>query len=184
MNRKLAALILALVSQPVFAQNITQEVDRFSGQTKLDYTNPRKAVLGVAIVTIFARVGGKTPINGVRFTIALPPKGRYGRQDMPYVGCRKIEWLVDGNPLELGMVDYNYVPIDHGRVDVLTQEVSKEALAKIGAASIVEYRLCGVTQGQLDATDISAAGQIAAKISGDVMQTPDSVPAMKYKPKL
>lgn len=191
MDWKLGVVAIALASQPVFAQNVTQEADRFTGQTKLDYTNAGKAVLGVAKVSIFAKVGGKTPITGVRFMIAPRPTGRYGRQDMPYVGCRKIEWLVDGKPMDLGMVVYDYIRVDPGRIDVLTQEVSDDALAEIGAASTVEYRLCGVTQGQFDATDIAAARQIAARIKGapaqapqsEPVETPESEPAMKYRPK-
>ncbi len=184
MDWKLGGVILALLAQPVFAQNITERHDRFTGQTKLDYTNPGKVEMGHPTVSIFARIGGETAINGIKFMVAPPLVGRFGRQEMPYVGCRKIEWIADGRPLELGMVIYDYLRVDYGRIDMLTQEASTEALAAMGAASSVEYRLCGVTEGSFDGTDIAAARAIAARLQGAPAPEPATEqPAMKYRPK-
>lgn len=198
MDRKLGRLGLAAclaVTLSAMAQNVTDEVDRFSGQRKLGYVG-QTGGLGQPTVTMFAHIGGKVPLNGIRFMVAPPPTGRYASQRLQYTGCNKIEWLVDGKPLELGMVVKDVQRYDRLLVEFVTQEASTEQLETIGRAQTVEYRICGVTEGTFSVTDIAAAKGMAETIrqAGSaavpaIVPTPSPAPAqsgseMKYRPKL
>lgn len=191
MDRKLGGLAVALVLVlgQAHAQQVTDEVDRFTGERKLGYTSPGKAQLGVPILSFFATQGGKTPVNGIKFMIA-PDVGRYGvQQGMQYIGCKQVNWLIDGRPTELGPVVHSFNRYDRVLVEFVIQEASTDQLATIGSANEVEYRICG-TEGRLSTQDIAAAREIAGRLRGGEPTPPSSVDGaprqeggMNYRPK-
>jgi len=160
---KLTSLALALViSSTAYAQTVTDEVDRFTGQRKIEYTNRQdKPAFGKPIPGFFIYQGGSTPNSGGRFMIS-PVPGRYAVQSPQFVGCRSVDWLVDGAPTKLGMVVHDLKRFDRVLVEFLTQEASIEQLATIGSARHVEFRICG-KEGELSREDIDAAREIAAR---------------------
>jgi hypothetical protein len=196
MKRLVAArLLLLLLWTGTAAAQVNEKIDRFTGERRIDYTSPSKAQLGVPLLTIFARTGGATPINGIRFMVS-PVPDRYVRQQMQFLGCRKIDWLVDGQPLQLGMVVHDIKHIERALIEFLSQEVTTEQLARLGQGSRVEYRICGSLEGQLSPNDIAAAREIAARLhhsagapeASSSSPNPSEIlpqpPAMKYRPNL
>jgi hypothetical protein len=165
------------------AQSVTQEFDRFSGQTKITYVNHGKVALGKPVVSIFSNVGGETPISGVRFMVA--PTLDRGYQPMPYVGCDRVEWLIDGKPMKFGPVLYDFKHVRTARIDFISQAIEPSGLAAMGNASTVEYRICGVTQGTFDAGDIAGAREVAARTAaagGIAPLSPASPPLAPNQP--
>lgn len=158
MNRLVFLLVVA-TAMPASAA-VTEETDKFTGEHRITYVSDAKIEFARPRLSIRA---GK--INAVTFMYA-PALGRYAIQEnMKFVGCRNIDWLIDGKPAQFGLVVHNYMRSDRITTELLSQEVSTAQLAAIGGASRVEYRLCGTVEGSLSSSDIAAAKEIAAKLS-------------------
>lgn len=180
----LAGLWLSFAS--AHGQTLTDEIDRFTGQRKIGYTSKEKMQFGVPHVSLFGQQGGKVNVNGVKFMIS-PELGRYAIQSsMKYIGCRNIDWLLDGKPFELGVVVHNFQRFDSVLVEFVTQAATTEQLASIGNAQSVEFRICG-TEGRFSATDIAAARELASRLGNAAPEQPPALkpaqPAMQYQPK-
>ena len=161
----LAFSICMAIGATASAQNVTDQLDRFTGQRKIEYTHQAQgASFGKAIPSFFIHQGGDTPISAVRFMIS-PEPGRYAIQSAQFVGCRTIDWLVDDKPLKLGMVVHDLKRFDRLLVEFLTQEASLDQLAAIGNAQRVEYRICG-KEGSLDPVDIAAVRDMVGRANG------------------
>jgi hypothetical protein len=160
--KRLTLVLAVLIALPASA-TISDQVDRFTGKRQITYIAPSKAEFAKPkLFSIKATVGD---INAVTF-MYTPGLGRYAIQEgVRFIGCQKIDWLVDGQPVNLGMVVHDH--FRSGRIisELLIQKVSTEQLAAIGEATAVEYRLCGAVEGALSPQDISAAKEIAAKLS-------------------
>lgn len=161
MNR-LALVLAVLIALPASAK-MSDQVDKFTGKRQITYIATGKAEFAKPrLFSIKATVGD---ISAVTF-MYTPGLGRYAVQEnMRFIGCQKIDWLIDGKPVQFGMVVHNYVRSDRITSELLIQEVSAQQLEAIGEADTVEYRLCGAVEGALSPEDISAAKEIAAKLS-------------------
>lgn len=162
MQARYLGAALALACASAWGAGVTEEYDRFAGKARLAYTSASPARLDTPLFSLRATPGG---VNAVSFMYA-PGVGRYTYQKpLRFVGCRGIDWLVDGQPLALGMVVHDIKRSDRMLIEFLNQEVSTAQLAALGGASRVEYRLCGSVEGVLTAQDIAAAKEIAARLS-------------------
>jgi hypothetical protein len=161
MNR-LVLVSVMLIAIPASAAT-SDQVDKFTGKRQITYVAPSKAEFAKPrLFSIKAVVGD---INAVTF-MYTPGLGRYAIQEnMRFIGCQKIDWLIDGQPVQFGMVVHDYFRSDRITSELLIQKVSTEQLASIGKAASVEYRLCGAVEGSLSPEDIAAAKEIAAKLS-------------------
>lgn len=159
----LALFALVAFSVPVLAQNVSDEIDRFTGQREITYSTSTKPRLGVPHLFILSQSGGsKAPVHAIRFMIS-PVPGRHAIQSAQFIGCRTIDWLIDGQPAQFGTVVHDLHRADLTLIEMVVQAVTPEQLAKIGRASSVEYRICG-TEGTFSPEDIAAAGVVAAKL--------------------
>lgn len=189
MDRKLGGLALLLFAAGAQAQAVTEEYDRFTGQRVISYSPPPpgRAQFGVPTVRFMAKIGGTTPINAILFS-SSPPLGRYAMQQMQYIGCRKVDWVIDGVPSSFGLVVHDFKRYDRIIMEFVNQAVTAADFARIGSARSVEYRLCGITEGSLSPAAIAAAREIALKLGapGAAPGAPASEPpssGMQYKPK-
>lgn len=193
MDRKLGGLVLFLFSACAQAQSVTEEYDRFTGQRILSFSPAasRGPAFGVPTVRFMAKVGGTTPINAILFA-SSPPLGRYASQQMQYIGCRNIDWVIDGVPAHFGVVVHNFKRYESVVMEFVNQAVTAADFARIGAAKVVEYRLCGITEGTLSIAHLDAAQEIATKLgAAPPPEHPGRDPApiaqppaeMKYRPK-
>jgi hypothetical protein len=159
MNRLVLLVAVATATMPASAA-VTEETDKFTGEHRITYVSDAK--LEFAKPRISIRSGN---INAVTFMYA-PPLSRYAIQEnMRFIGCRNIDWLIDGKPTQFGMVVHNHVRSERITTELLSQEVTVSQLTEIGNAVTVEYRLCGAVEGALSPEDIAAAKEIAAKLS-------------------
>lgn len=172
--RTLPLLLLSLATTSptaAQAQNVTDEVDRFTGKRVIAYTNSSKTQLEQPTVSIKAiSAAGKT-MELFSFLIAARPVSRYSPAPSWLAGCRTVDWLVDGSPVQMGMVVSSPIFTGYGRIDNLIQEIPTEMLATLGNATVVEYRLCG-HEFRLAAEDVQAARIIAGKLSGAPAPSP------------
>jgi hypothetical protein len=157
-----AFFLLALFATSNAVAQVSDEIDRFTGKRNISYTSSAEPKLGVPVISILAQQGG---INAVRFMIA-PTPGRYAIQSLQYIGCKQVDWLIDGEPLALGMVVHSSSRYGSMLLETITQEASAAQLAAIGSARQAEFRICQ-TEGVLSSEDVAAAKTIAGKLSGE-----------------
>lgn len=155
------------------AQNVSDKVDRFTGNRDISYVKDvgGNTKFGVPIPGFFVSRGEKD-VSGIRFMIS-PELGRYASQSAQFIGCRNVDWLIDGKPVKFGAVVHDMRRYDQLLVEFVVQSATIEQIAQIGAASQVEFRICG-KEGSLDSQDIAAARQVASLASGSAQSTAPS----------
>lgn len=163
-------LLLLLFAGTAGAQKITDEHDRFTGERVVAYTNSAPARLGHPVLTIKVVDGPKGRLSLASIVLAAPPVGR--RDVRPsYVGCKRIDWLVDGVPTNPGVLTDKPIFAGGGRIDNFIQELNADAFAAMAKAQSVEYRVCG-HEFAFDTEDMAALRQISAALSGNSVAPP------------
>lgn len=164
---RVGGLALALMLPAVaFGQSVSDKIDRFTGKREISYLKSvgSDVKFGVPIPGFFVTKGEKE-ISGIRFMIS-PEPGRYAAQSAQFIGCKNVDWLIDGRPVRLGLVVHDLRRFDRLLVEFVVQEASVEQIGEIGAAREVEFRICG-KEGRLDNQDIAAAREVASLASGN-----------------
>jgi hypothetical protein len=153
-------LIAAAAVASASAQNVVDEVDRFTGERKISYTaeNPRPIDLRKPVFTL----RGGIDSDGPGFVVQLVFAGNTDRRrsSWRFLSCNTVNWLVDGQPRQLGPVVHRGEVVRGGTLEFITQQIDVEDIARIGSARAVEYRVCH-DEFELTQADIRAFAEVA-----------------------
>lgn len=130
----LIAASLCIFSSAAIAQ-IKDSVDRFTGERSLTYSSEERI-----------RTGGRPHI----ILTEAPSKGGFtallffsSSRGWRYLNCHRVNWLVDGVPLETGSTEHDGRVGNGGSViEHVDQFLSKEQVAALGVAQKAELRVC------------------------------------------
>lgn len=162
--KALLCIIISVACASVSAQEVTDRIDRFTGERQIAYTaaNPRPIDLRKPIFTL----KGYIDSDGPGFVVQLVFAGNTDRRrtSWRFLSCYTMNWLVDGQPTQLGPVIRRGEVIRGGTLEHITQQIDVSDIAKIGASQRVEYRVCN-DEFELSQADIRAFREIANLIS-------------------
>lgn len=146
------------------AQKITDAVDRFTGERKLVYSAtipPGRIDLSKPAFTLRAVV--KDGVSKVGATFLFASVSNRQGSSWRYLRCHNIDWLVDGKPVTMGETLHQGDVVRGGVMETIGQFVPTEAVAKIGMAQRVEYRVCQ-DEFYLTGEDIAAFKEFAVRL--------------------
>ena len=110
--------------------------DRFRNTTTMTYAQPARS--DIVEFHAFSVFDGESPASKRRNTIMLSSTS----ESWKYLRCRSVDFLIDGKlfsapaPNHDGRAGRGYV------LEFLSFSIPTEVIKKIGAAQLVEYRVC------------------------------------------
>lgn len=184
MKRFVVATFTIVTACSVYAQEVTDEVDRFTGVREITYKSSAKIQLGVPYVFASAKTKDAVTVFNVTFLIGSF-RGRNDVTGWKYLRCHRVNWLVDGTPLQTDETMHNGQVARGGVNEIIQQPLTLGQMQKLGSASTVEYRICN-DEFQLSADEIAGIGLVAARASGQHVPAQQAQPSkgMQYRPKL
>lgn len=166
------------------AQDVTDELDRFTGVREITYKSSSKIQLGVPYVFASAKIKDEVTVFNVTFLVGSF-RGRNDVSGWKYLRCHRVNWLVDGVPLEVGETKHDGQVTRGGVNEIIQQPLTLEQMKKLGSASSVEYRICN-DEFRLSADEIAGIASVASRASGQFTPARQAEPSqeMQYRPKL
>lgn len=171
--RWIVAALLATVAAAGHAQNVTDKIDRFTGEREIAYTSSaRPTGLAHPIFTLKGGVGRPDSGFVVQLVFASIHDRRRGSA-WRFLRCHTMDWLVDGQPVALGPVVHRGDVMRGGVMEFITQQIDEADIARIGRAQQVEFRVCG-EEFALHPEEIRAFQIVAEKIGAVPQVNSDS----------
>lgn len=167
MHRFATFVLAAIIALPVHAA-VTKKEDRFTGATTFSYQskfNVRHHEF-VLLPASFHASATYEPGKPDRYSIMILTSssiGRRGNGGWRYLGITNIDWLVDGKPIELSQATTQRSVKSGFVMEIFFQDLTKEQVAILGAASAVEFRI-GQDEFKLSQADIAALAELAATV--------------------
>lgn len=168
MRIALFAIALA-VAAPVFAQNVSENFDRVSGERTVAYTADGSMDTTLPVFTFEAVFFGDASSSTINLAFVSTNEGS-GAPASRFSSCHNIEWLVDGRSLPAGPASYRGKVVDGEMIELIGQNVTPEWASAVGSARDVRYRVCR-NEYSFTYNDIEAFGRIAAKLKGATFST-------------
>ena len=160
-HMKAAIAALFLFSTSAHAQ-VKEEVDRFTGKSKISYSSEEKIVPDGRPHTVLSWSDTDNSATVFLFTGST--------REWRYLRCHHVNWLVDGVPLTTGETTH------HGQVspprqfirvkESIVQPLSVEQLETIASGASVEFRICN-DEYALTPGEIQGFRQFLAKVKPD-----------------
>lgn len=146
---------------PCAAQEVTDQVDRFTGVRQVAYTAPapKSRDLSQPSFTVKASLKDGNFVAAFSLMFASIRDPRAG-SSWRYLNCHQTNWLADGKPVLSDEAKHTGDVVRGGVLEFIKQEVPLASLKQIGAAQSVEYRVCRDVY-TLTPHDIAAVGQVA-----------------------
>ena len=166
----ITTFIAALLAQAIdskIAAGIIESSDPRKDQVML-LSVPQEDSISLDKIVVF--FGGMRIKDDIQYRIYLrntPKPTRFGVQKLRLERCKNVSWQLNGQPIKLGQVDYDFSRSASGLMsERIVQHLNIGQLKAIGTASTVTYKLCDI-EGSIDIRELQKAKVIAQRLSGE-----------------
>lgn len=148
-----ALILLAMMSTAAHAGVLLDKTDRFTGVRGVAWNSipANEGEFSLSTLAFYAE-GESTPRS---YSLELTTYSANGE----YATCHFTSWLIDGKRAPELEGKYVHDPAGNVVVERFTASVSRDLVAKVAAAKLVEFKVCG-TEGVVSSADIDGARQV------------------------
>lgn len=134
-----ATLVIGVISAATAQAGIFEDkTDRFTGVRSVSWNTIPSQAESFAVSTVALYSKGSAAPNQYIFQIIT-----YSSTSQ-FDGCPYVDWLIDGEPATGLQAKYSRVGADSATIERFTLRPSRETLAKLASAKLVEFKVCNV----------------------------------------
>ncbi len=165
---KFVVMIAALITQtgePTRSAGIIESSDPAKDQFMLISVPEHESIKPDSIIVTIGAMRIKNKRQYRIYLRNIPAPTKHGVQKLRLEHCKNVSWTLNGKPVKLGQVDYDFSRSSNGLMsERIVQHLNLEQLQSVGTAENLTYKLCGI-EGNISPQDLGKAKVIADRFS-------------------